>query len=170
MFESYRKTGLTGTVPFLDRLKDFGFRNATRGGISIGIEDLHIPDEKENLQDATERVERFQRAYQTGNITNGERYNKVIDTWTHANSDIADAMVSAMRKSNDGFNPVFMMFDSGSRGSRDQIRQLAGMRGLMAKPQKKLTGGIGEIIESPIKSNFREGLSARVLHLDPRRA
>jgi DNA-directed RNA polymerase subunit beta' len=141
-------------------LKEFGFRNATRGGISIGIEDLHIPAEKEPLlQEATERVERFQRAYQTGNITNGERYNKVIDTWTHANSDIADAMVRAMAKSNDGFNPVFMMFDSGSRGSRDQIRQLAGMRGLMAKPQKKLTGGIGEIIESPIKSNFREGLS-----------
>ena len=107
----------------------------------------------------TERVERFQRAYQTGNITNGERYNKVIDTWTHANSDIADEMVKAMRESKQGFNPVFMMFDSGSRGSRDQIRQLAGMRGLMAKPQKKLTGGIGEIIESPIKSNFREGLS-----------
>src|SRR6476646_5565437 len=160
VFESYRRTGLKGTVPFLDRLKEFGFRNATRGGISIGIEDLHIPEEKESLlQDATERVERFQRAYQTGNITNGERYNKVIDTWTHANSDIADAMVSAMRNSNQGFNPVFMMFDSGSRGSRDQIRQLAGMRGLMAKPQKKLTGGIGEIIESPIKSNFREGLS-----------
>ena len=109
--------------------------------------------------EAEARVERFQRAYQTGNITNGERYNKVIDTWTHANNDIADAMVKAMRESKDGFNPVFMMFDSGSRGSRDQIRQLAGMRGLMAKPQKKLTGGIGEIIESPIKSNFREGLS-----------
>ncbi|MEO5590358.1 MAG: DNA-directed RNA polymerase subunit beta', partial [Gemmatimonadaceae bacterium] len=160
VFESYRKTGLKGTVPFLDRLKEFGFRNATRGGISIGIEDLHIPEEKETLlQEASERVERFQRAWMTGNITNGERYNKVIDTWTHANSDIADAMVRAMAKSNDGFNPVFMMFDSGSRGSRDQIRQLAGMRGLMAKPQKKLTGGIGEIIESPIKSNFREGLS-----------
>ncbi|MBA2708537.1 MAG: DNA-directed RNA polymerase subunit beta' [Gemmatimonadaceae bacterium] len=160
VFESYRRTGLKGTVPFLDRLKEFGFRNATLGGISIGIEDLHIPDEKETLlQEASERVERFQRAWMTGNITNGERYNKVIDTWTHANSDIADAMVRAMAKSNDGFNPVFMMFDSGSRGSRDQIRQLAGMRGLMAKPQKKLTGGIGEIIESPIKSNFREGLS-----------
>ena len=85
-------------MPFLDRLKEFGFRNATRGGISIGIEDLHIPSEKETLlEEAEERVERFQRAYQTGNITNGERYNKVIDTWTHANSDIADAMVSAMR-------------------------------------------------------------------------
>jgi DNA-directed RNA polymerase subunit beta' len=160
VFESYRQAGLNGTVEFLDRLKEFGFRYATRGGISIGIEDLHIPGEKETLlSEAETRVERFQRAYQTGNITNGERYNKVIDTWTHANNDIADAMVKAMRESKRGFNPVFMMFDSGSRGSRDQIRQLAGMRGLMAKPQKKLTGGIGEIIESPIKSNFREGLS-----------
>jgi DNA-directed RNA polymerase subunit beta' len=160
VFESYRRSGLAPTVEFLDRLKEFGFRNATRGGISIGVADLHIPSEKETLlEEASERVERFQRAYQTGNITNGERYNKVIDTWTHANSDIADAMVKAMREDRGGFNPVFMMFDSGSRGSRDQIRQLAGMRGLMAKPQKKLTGGIGEIIESPIKSNFREGLS-----------
>src|SRR6476620_1728745 len=160
VFESYRRAGLAATVQFLDRLKEFGFANATRGGVSIGIEDLHIPREKETiLKEAGDRVERFQRAYQTGNITNGERYNKVIDTWTHANSDVADAMVKAMRESKNGFNPVFMMFDSGSRGSRDQIRQLAGMRGLMAKPQKKLTGGIGEIIESPIKSNFREGLS-----------
>ncbi|MDQ8154406.1 MAG: DNA-directed RNA polymerase subunit beta' [Gemmatimonadota bacterium] len=160
VFESYRASGLATTVAFLDRLKDFGFRNATRGGVSIGISDLEIPSEKETLLDeAGTRVERFQRAYTTGNITNGERYNKVIDTWTHANNDIADAMVKRMRESQAGFNPVFMMFDSGSRGSRDQIRQLAGMRGLMAKPQKKLTGGIGEIIESPIKSNFREGLS-----------
>ena len=133
---------------------------ATRGGVSIGIEDLHIPAEKEELLvEATERVERFQRAYQTGNITNGERYNKVIDTWTHANNDVADAMVRRLERSNGGFNPVFMMMNSGARGNRDQMRQLAGMRGLMAKPQKKLTGGIGEIIESPIKSNFREGLT-----------
>jgi DNA-directed RNA polymerase subunit beta' len=160
VFESYRRAGLAETVQFLDRLKAFGFANATRGGVSIGIEDLHIPREKEELlEEATQRVERFQRAYATGNITNGERYNKVIDTWTHANSDITDAMVKSLRQDKGGFNPVFMMFDSGSRGSRDQIRQLAGMRGLMAKPQKKLTGGIGEIIESPIKSNFREGLS-----------
>jgi DNA-directed RNA polymerase subunit beta' len=160
VFEAYRRSGLSGTVAFLDRLKDFGFRYATMGGVSIGVEDLEIPGEKETLlEEAEARVERFQRAYQTGNITNGERYNKVIDTWTHANNDIADAMVKAMSKSKSGLNPVFMMFDSGSRGSRDQIRQLAGMRGLMAKPQKKLTGGIGEIIESPIKSNFREGLS-----------
>src|SRR5687767_13861559 len=160
VFECYRQVGLSATVNFLDRLKEFGFHNATRGGVSIGIEDLEIPNEKATLlTEAEERVGRFQRAYQTGNITNGERYNKVIDTWTHANSDIADAMVKTMARSKNGFNPVFMMFDSGSRGSRDQIRQLAGMRGLMAKPQKKLTGGIGEIIESPIKSNFREGLS-----------
>ncbi|MGH7696412.1 MAG: DNA-directed RNA polymerase subunit beta', partial [Gemmatimonadaceae bacterium] len=160
VFDSYRHCGLARTVAFLDRLKEFGFFNATRGGVSIGVEDLHIPADKQTLlNEATERVERFQKAYQTGNITNGERYNKVIDTWTHANSDIADAMVKAMRETSRGFNPVFMMFDSGSRGSRDQIRQLAGMRGLMAKPQKKLTGGIGEIIETPIKSNFREGLS-----------
>ncbi len=160
VFEAYRRSGLSGTVAFLDRLKEFGFRYATMGGVSIGVEDLEIPGEKETLlEEAEARVERFQRAYQTGNITNGERYNKVIDTWTHANNDIADAMVKAMSKSKSGLNPVFMMFDSGSRGSRDQIRQLAGMRGLMAKPQKKLTGGIGEIIESPIKSNFREGLS-----------
>jgi DNA-directed RNA polymerase subunit beta' len=160
VFESYRRAGLTSTVQFLDALKEFGFRYATMGGVSIGVEDLEIPSEKSSLlHDAEARVERFQRAYATGQITFGERYNKVIDAWTHANNDIAEAMVATMRRSKGGFNPVFMMFDSGSRGSRDQIRQLAGMRGLMAKPQKKLTGGIGEIIESPIKSNFREGLS-----------
>jgi DNA-directed RNA polymerase subunit beta' len=160
VFESYRRAGLSPTVQFLDALKEFGFRYATMGGVSIGVADLEIPAEKASLlHDAEARVERFQRAYATGQITFGERYNKVIDAWTHANNDIAEAMVSTMRKSKGGFNPVFMMFDSGSRGSRDQIRQLAGMRGLMAKPQKKLTGGIGEIIESPIKSNFREGLS-----------
>src|SRR5579885_2421130 len=151
---------LASTVQFLDLLKEFGFRYATIGGVSIGIEDLEIPAEKATLlREAETRVERFQRAYATGQITFGERYNKVIDAWTHANNDIADAMVKTMQRAKGGFNPVYMMFDSGSRGSRDQIRQLAGMRGLMAKPQKKLTGGIGEIIESPIKSNFREGLS-----------
>jgi len=160
VFESYRRAGLSPTVQFLDQLKEFGFRYATMGGVSIGVADLEIPAEKAPLlADAEARVERFQRAYATGQITFGERYNKVIDAWTHANNDIAEAMVATMKKSKGGFNPVYMMFDSGSRGSRDQIRQLAGMRGLMAKPQKKLTGGIGEIIESPIKSNFREGLS-----------
>ncbi len=160
VFESYRCGGLAETVQFLDRLKEFGFRYATVGGVSIGVEDLEIPPEKEDiLNDATTRVERFQKAYATGQITFGERYNKVIDAWTHANNDIAEAMVRNLGRARQGFNPVYMMFDSGSRGSRDQIRQLAGMRGLMAKPQKKLTGGIGEVIESPIRSNFREGLS-----------
>jgi len=169
VFESYRakdqidpasRSGLADTVQLLDLLKELGFRYATMGGVSIGVEDLEIPAEKASLlHDAEARVERFQRAYAKGEITFGERYNKVIDAWTHANNDIADAMVKTMHRAKGGFNPVFMMFDSGSRGSRDQIRQLAGMRGLMAKPQKKLTGGIGEIIESPIKSNFREGLS-----------
>ena len=160
VLQSYRRAGLADTVTFLDRLKEFGFRFATMGGVSIGVEDLEIPTEKaELLSEADARVKRFQKAYNTGQITFGERYNKVIDAWTHANNDVAEAMISSMRVSRGGFNPVFMMFDSGSRGSRDQIRQLAGMRGLMAKPQKKLTGGIGEIIESPIKSNFREGLT-----------
>ncbi len=160
VFESYRRAGLSETVEYLDRLKEFGFKYATIGGLSIGVADLEIPDEKQEiLSKASERVERFQKAYATGQITFGERYNKVIDAWTHANSEVADVMVHNLSKSRGGFNPVFMMFDSGSRGSRDQIRQLAGMRGLMAKPQKKLTGGIGEIIESPIRSNFREGLT-----------
>jgi DNA-directed RNA polymerase subunit beta' len=160
IFECFTTVGLSRTTEFLDNLKDFGFRYATMGGISVGVEDLEIPLEKtEILRDANEQVMRFQRAYSSGFISNGERYNKVIDTWTHANNDVADAMVRRLERSEDGFNPVYMMMTSGARGNRDQMRQLAGMRGLMAKPQKKLTGGIGEIIESPIKSNFREGLT-----------
>ncbi|NJD64694.1 MAG: DNA-directed RNA polymerase subunit beta', partial [Chloroflexi bacterium] len=160
VFECFTRVGLRATTEFLDSLKDFGFRYATIGGISVGIEDLEVPGEKAAiLKDADEQVTRFQRAYASGFISNGERYNKVIDTWTHANNDVADAMVRHLERSKDGFNPVYMMMTSGARGNRDQMRQLAGMRGLMAKPQKKLTGGIGEIIESPIKSNFREGLT-----------
>jgi len=160
IFECFTELGLRPTTEFLDRLKDFGFRYSTVGGVSIGIDDLEVPAEKrEIIEEAEEQVARFQKAYHSGYISNGERYNKVIDTWTHANNDVADAMVSHLERSKDGFNPVFMMMTSGARGNRDQMRQLAGMRGLMAKPQKKLTGGIGEIIESPIKSNFREGLS-----------
>ena len=160
VFECFNVTGLGRTTEFLDAIKDFGFRYATMGGISVGIEDLEVPHEKrEILKDADAQVERFQKAYSSGFISNGERYNKVIDTWTHANNDVADAMVRHLERSHDGFNPVYMMMTSGARGNRDQMRQLAGMRGLMAKPQKKLTGGIGEIIESPIKANFREGLT-----------
>ncbi|HET6232510.1 MAG TPA: DNA-directed RNA polymerase subunit beta', partial [Longimicrobiaceae bacterium] len=160
IFSAYRTVGLGRTTVFLDDLKAFGFRYATLGGVSVGIEDMEIPAEKDQiLGEAEEDVSRFTRAYNNGVISNGERYNKVIDTWTHANNDVADAMVARLGRSRGGFNPVFMMMNSGARGSRDQMRQLAGMRGLMAKPQKKLTGGIGEIIESPIKSNFREGLT-----------
>jgi DNA-directed RNA polymerase subunit beta' len=160
VFDCFTEVGMRRTTEFLDNLKDFGFRYATIGGISVGIDDLEVPREKnEILHDADEHVTRFQRAYSSGYISNGERYNKVIDTWTHANNDVADAMVRHLERSKGGFNPVYMMMTSGARGNRDQMRQLAGMRGLMAKPQKKLTGGIGEIIESPIKSNFREGLT-----------
>ncbi len=160
VFQCFKDARLARTTEFLDALKDFGFRYATMGGISVGIDDLEVPVEKaEILNDADEQVTRFQKAYSSGFISNGERYNKVIDTWTHANNDVADAMVTHLERSKDGFNPVYMMMTSGARGNRDQMRQLAGMRGLMAKPQKKLTGGIGEIIESPIKSNFREGLT-----------
>ena len=159
-FACFKVTGLGRTTQFLDAMKDLGFRYATMGGISVGIEDLQVPKEKADiLKDADEQVTRFQKAYSNGFISNGERYNKVIDTWTHASNDVADAMVNHLERSMDGFNPVYMMMTSGARGNRDQMRQLAGMRGLMAKPQKKLTGGIGEIIESPIKSNFREGLT-----------
>ena len=160
IFECFTTVGLNRTTEFLDHLKDFGFRYATMGGVSVGISDLEVPGEKlEILREAGEQVTRFQKAYGSGFISNGERYNKVIDTWTHANNDVAEAMVNRLERSQNGFNPVYMMMTSGARGNRDQMRQLAGMRGLMAKPQKKLTGGIGEIIESPIKSNFREGLS-----------
>mgnify|MGYP001220606501 CR=1 FL=1 len=160
IFRCFTNVGLGHTTKFLDNLKDFGFRYATMGGVSVGIVDLEVPEDKVAiLKEASDQVTRFQKAYSSGYISNGERYNKVIDTWTHANNDVADAMVGRLQRSQDGFNPVYMMMTSGARGNRDQMRQLAGMRGLMAKPQKKLTGGIGEIIESPIKSNFREGLS-----------
>ncbi len=160
VFRSFTDAGLSETTKFLDRLKDFGFRYATIGGVSVGLDDFEVPLEKaEVLQKASEEVTRYQNAYASGYISNGERYNKIIDTWTHANNDVADAMVQRLERSKGGFNPVYMMMTSGARGNRDQMRQLAGMRGLMAKPQKKLTGGIGEIIESPIRSNFREGLT-----------
>ncbi len=160
IFECFTDAGLAWTVEFLDHMKDFGFRYATMGGISVGIVDLEVPIEKtEIIREAEEQVARFQKAYGAGYISNGERYNKVIDTWTHANNDVADAMVRRLERSKKGYNPVYMMMTSGARGNRDQMRQLAGMRGLMAKPQKKLTGGIGEIIESPVKANFREGLT-----------
>jgi DNA-directed RNA polymerase subunit beta' len=156
----YNLAGLKRCVEFLDDLKTIGFKYATIAGISVGIKDMVIPEEKKKLlTEADGHVGKITNQYKKGVITDGERYNKVIDVWTHANTDVSQAMFEGLRGDQLGFNPIFMMADSGSRGSRDQIRQLAGMRGLMAKPQKKITGQIGEIIESPIKSNFREGLS-----------
>jgi len=160
VFQAYRSVGLKRTVEFLDDLKEMGFRYATWAGMTVSVRDMLIPKRKHDLlEKARKEVEKITRDYQQRAITDGERYNKVIDTWTHATSDVANEMFIALKKSSDGFNPIYMMADSGARGSREQIRQLAGMRGLMAKPQKKITGQIGEIIEAPITSNFREGLT-----------
>ena len=151
----YLEKGLQTTVEMLDALKQLGFTYATRSGMSIGIEDLIIPQSKVELSaKARDEVIKVEQQYLEGAITNGERYNKVIAVWSDVTEKIADAMFKEMeRRDSEGmFNPVYIMADSGARGSKQQIRQLAGMRGLMAKPS-------GEIIETPIKANFREGLS-----------
>jgi DNA-directed RNA polymerase subunit beta' len=151
----YLENGLQTTVEMLDALKQLGFTYATRSGMSIGIEDLIIPQSKADLSGkARDEVIKVEQQYLEGAITNGERYNKVIAVWSDVTEKIADAMFKEMeRRDSEGiFNPVYIMADSGARGSKQQIRQLAGMRGLMAKPS-------GEIIETPIKANFREGLS-----------
>tara|TARA_B000000460_G_scaffold241814_1_gene208861 strand:+ start:181 stop:4377 length:4197 start_codon:yes stop_codon:yes gene_type:complete len=152
----YRRFGLENTVTMLDGLKNLGFLSATQSGLSIGIDDLIIPSVKVDLVNgAKEDVIKVEQQYQDGAITNGERYNKVIAIWSDVTERIADAMFSEMEDldhAGRNFNPVYIMADSGARGSKQQIRQLAGMRGLMAKPS-------GEIIETPITSNFREGLT-----------
>jgi DNA-directed RNA polymerase subunit beta' len=161
---SYRDLGLKETVVFADQLMYTGFRNATRAGVSFGADDMVIPEEKaEILARADEEVKEIENQYISGLVTNGERYNKVVDIWSHTNDQVAKAMMDKLGKEEvvdrngntvkqDSFNSVFMMADSGARGSAAQIRQLAGMRGLMAKPD-------GSIIETPITANFREGLS-----------
>ena len=157
--ESFVKAGNEKTVKLLDNLKDIGFKTATKSGISISISDIIIPDEKHNIIDGAEKeVEKIQGRFNRHILTEGERYNKVIDVWTKATSDVAAEMMKGLKSDDEGFNSVYMMADSGARGSGDQIKQLAGMRGLMAKPRKSMVGG-GEIIESPIQSNFKEGLS-----------
>ncbi|MGB8658685.1 MAG: DNA-directed RNA polymerase subunit beta' [Candidatus Zixiibacteriota bacterium] len=157
--QSFRKLGAHRTSVLLDDLKRIGFEYATLSGITVGVDDMEIPPEKVVLvEKARKEVERIWKEYEKGIITNGERYNKVIDTWTRTTSEVGEVMFERLQKVHDGFNPIFMMADSGARGSQEQIRQLAGMRGLMAKPQKRITGQIGEIIESPIIANFREGL------------
>ncbi len=158
----YWKLGQNETVNFVDRLKETGFKYATKAGVTVSIDDLIVPEAKAKLIAAADKeIARIKKKYERGVITNGERYNQVIDTWTRVTSDISDAMFDNLAVQKGGFNPVFMMADSGARGSKEQIRQLAGMRGLMAKPQKKITGGVGEIIENPIIANFREGLSVQ---------
>ncbi|MBN1827435.1 MAG: DNA-directed RNA polymerase subunit beta' [Candidatus Eisenbacteria bacterium] len=158
--DAHALLGMERTAAFLDDLKDLGFNYATIAGVTVGIDDIMVPAEKESVIGAArDEVNRIYDQYKSGHITNGERYNKVIDTWTRATSQVADTMFRGMGEADQGFNSVYMMASSGSRGSKEQIRQLAGMRGLMGKPQKKLTGQMGEIIESPILSNFKEGLS-----------
>ncbi|MEC8689711.1 MAG: DNA-directed RNA polymerase subunit beta', partial [Candidatus Neomarinimicrobiota bacterium] len=150
------------TVIFLDKLKTLGFNAATQAGLSIAISDIIIPGSKnEIISQAQKEIDDIKSKYQRHVLTDGERYNKVIDVWTHATNQVASTMMDGMKTNDQGFNPVYMMADSGARGSQDQIKQLAGMRGLMAKPQKSMTGGKGEIIESPITSNFKEGLSVQ---------
>ncbi len=156
----YKKFGNLRTANFLDDLKNLGFHYAMKSGATVGIDDIRIPEEKPALlEDAIGKVTTIQKQYEKGVITDGERYNKIIDIWTHTTSDVAEKLFSHLEKDRAGFNPIYMMADSGARGSKEQIRQLAGMRGLMAKPQKKMTGQMGEIIEDPITANFREGLS-----------
>jgi len=152
----YLQFGLETTVQMLDDLKDLGFLHATKAGISIGIDDLIVPDSKADLvDDARKSVIEVEKQYQDGAITDGERYNKIIDIWSDVTERVSDEMFRKMAQQDEGgyeFNPIYIMADSGARGSKQQIRQLAGMRGLMAKPS-------GEIIETPITANFREGLT-----------
>ncbi len=158
--EAYLHAGNYSTVEFLDKLKDLGFNIATKSGSSISISDVLIPGEKDKIiESATKEISSIQSKFDRHILTEGERYNKIIDIWTHATNQVAATMMENLKQDDQGFNPVYMMADSGARGSQDQIKQLAGMRGLMAKPQKSMTGRKGEIIESPITSNFKEGLS-----------
>lgn len=152
-------TDFPTTAAFLDKMKDLGYKSAFEGGLSFSLGDILIPDEKKDLiNNAIEQVENIKANYNLGLITNNERYNQVIDVWTNTNATLTEMVMRRMTEDDEGFNSVYMMLDSGARGSKEQIRQLAGMRGLMAKPQKAGSSG-GEIIENPIISNFREGLS-----------
>lgn len=158
--QCFRTVGLAKTVEFLDALKDMGFAYATVGGLSVSVADVLIPNEKQDIIDLTQKkVDEIEMHYQNGVISSGERYNKIIDNWSTATNKVADRLYQDLMKANQGFNTFWMMLDSQARGSKEQIRQLAGMRGLMAKPKKSLSGSTGELIENPIISNFKEGLS-----------
>ena len=153
------KCGNAATTAFLDNMMSMGYRMAFEGGLSFNLGDVLIPEEKAELvAKSNEQVDEIQMQYEYGNITNTERSNQIIDVWTHTNANLSKILIKKIAADRQGFNPVYMMLDSGARGSETQIRQLAGMRGLMAKPTKAGASG-GEIIENPILSNFKEGLS-----------
>jgi len=151
--------GVTRAAQFLDDIKDLGYKMAFKGGLCVNLADVIIPPEKEALvNEGYAEVEQIMANYNMGFITYNERYNQIIDTWTHVNSKLSNILMKQLSSDNQGFNSVYMMLDSGARGSKEQIRQLSGMRGLMAKPQKSGAEG-GQIIENPILANFKEGLS-----------
>ena len=153
------KCGVARTAQFLDDIKDLGFIMAFKGGLSFNLEDVIIPEEKESLvKEGYEEVDTILMEYNMGAITNNERYNKIIDVWGTVNTKLSIILMKQLETDDQGFNSVYMMLDSGARGSKEQIRQLSGMRGLMAKPQKSGAEG-GQVIENPILSNFKEGLS-----------
>ncbi len=155
----FNKCGNAITVAFLDDIKSLGYNMAYRGGLSFNLDDVIIPVDKENIVGGGyEEVEEVISNYNMGFITNNERYNQVIDIWTHANAKLTNSVMKTLSSDKDGFNSIYMMLDSGARGSKEQIRQLCGMRGLMAKPQKSGSTG-SQIIENPILANFKEGLS-----------
>ena len=152
--------GTHKTAEFLDNMKNLGFEQATRGGLSFNLTDIIIPDAKRQLiEGAQKEVSEIQERYEMGFITDNERYNQVIDKWTSTTNRVSETLFQSLADDRDGFNPVFMMADSGARGSKEQIRQLGGMRGLMAKPQKSSLQQGNEVIENPILSSFREGLT-----------
>ncbi|MCB0736331.1 MAG: DNA-directed RNA polymerase subunit beta' [Bacteroidetes bacterium] len=156
----FRDAGVAKTSQFLDEIKELGFHYAFRGGLSFSLADVEIPAEKfQFIDEAQQEVDEIWDNYNMGFITNNERYNQVIDIWTRITSKVTDKLMKDLALDRQGFNPVYMMLDSGARGSKEQIRQLGGMRGLMAKPRKHVGGGGGEIIENPILANFKEGLS-----------
>ena len=155
-----RVAGVARAAQFLDDIKDIGFQYAFKGGLSFNLSNVEIPAEKdEMIAKAMEEVREIQSNADMGFITNNERYNQVIDLWTRVNNQLARVLFDRLQKDDQGFNPIYMMLDSGARGSKEQIRQLGGMRGLMAKPQKNIGGGSGDTIENPIISNFKEGLN-----------
>ncbi len=156
----FNEIGAVNTAVFLDNLKDLGFKYSTVSGLTVGMDDMIIPDEKKRIiAQSTAEVAEVEFAARKGEMTESDRYNKIIDIWSQSTEDVKNSMMEQLSHDNHGFNPIFLMANSGARGSVEQVRQLAGMRGLMAKPKKKLSGDIGETIETPIISSLKEGLS-----------